>query len=75
MTATCRRAACSKPVNKKNYYENVIFNRIAQSNLKICQSDPLKIAPLKCSTKLAMNGAFRRATCIILSINKTTTEI
>ena len=40
--------------------KNVIFNGIAQSVLKICQWDPLKVFALKHFTKSPMNSFFRK---------------
>ena len=40
--------------------KNVIFNGIAQSVLKICQWDPLKVFALKHFTKSLMKSFFRK---------------
>ena len=44
---------------KQNSLENVIFNGIAQSSVKICQWDLLKVSTLKGP----MNTFFRKAPC------------
>ena len=60
---------------QKKCYGNVIFNGTFQITIKIFRLDPLIIATLKCSTKGAMTGAFRRTTCPKPPRGKTTTEI
>ena len=46
---------------KQNSLENTILNGIAQSAVKICQRDLLKVSALECSTKGPMNCSFQKA--------------
>ena len=50
-----------KALYKQNSLENVSFNGIAQSAIKICQSELLKVPALKDFTKGPMNCFIRKA--------------
>ena len=51
----------SKVLYKQNSLENTTLNEIAQSAVKICQRDLLKVSALERFTKGPMNSYFQKA--------------